>query len=598
MISLFENATTLICTGELSELEIIANDLRFRPDGYFFNDRYTRYRITGGREGWDGWSYPFKVSGTMAKTLRGHRDQVIALCRLHGIPLNLKKLLPRPFADLAIEDVRPDLIEADHPLDMNQRQAIKHWCVNAMGIAELPVGSGKTHAFAGAAVLVKERHPNARILYIAQSERLVNQGFKDMTEVCPHLHITQFGGGKNDRTGKDMVLATPAMLNKHFHRLIQEKWFKTFMAVFYDEVHHCTSETSEKALLEIPAYYRFGATGSPQDDKDQKQIKMIGLFGPFRMKAEAHEYIEGSEHIQKGRQARPHIYLIDIPSWYNKFQHVPHAPAPETPAYVLLDGAWTKGTYLGPVLELDAKGEPVLKKKRTLDEMKQWITVHEPVVIPGAHRIRIGSDEMEIESRWCLLNRTYDRAITRFMERNDLIVQWTKYFSETYGQTLVVCTRTLHIFILEALIQQAVDPSLVRILFSKDSSGQRDAAFEWFKSTKGAILITPLVKEGVSINEIHAGVIADYVADFDSATQIVGRFVRPKKSGENRAHIAWFVDNQVPTYRRGCNSLFRKLENVRGYTFFHPCSTPESVTAELSYDGRSMPDLGLPSSST
>jgi superfamily II DNA or RNA helicase len=592
VISLFENATHLIVTGEPQELETISDNLRFRPDGYFYNDRYTRFRITGGREGWDGWSYPFKVTGTSAKCLRGHRDQIIALCKLHGIGMNLAKLLPRPFADLAIEDVRPDLIEGKFQLDYNQRKAIQQWLVHCMGIAELPVGAGKTAAFAGAAALLKEKHPDCRILYIAQAERLVNQAFGDITKFCPHLNITQFGGGKKDNTGKDMVIATPAMLNKHFNRLVMDRWFKTFMAVFYDEVHHATADTSEKVLSEVPAFYRFGATGSPQDDKDQKQLKMIGLFGPFRMEATAHEYIEGSEHIQKGRQARPHIYLIDVPHWYNKYQDVPHVPQPSTPAFVLQDGVWTKGTYLGPVYELGRDGKPKIKKKRTLDENKQWITVEEPVTVPGLHHVQLGPDKLEIESRWVLLHRTYDRAITRFQERNDLIVQWTKYFSETYGQTLVVCTRTLHIYILEALIKQAVDdPDLVQILFSKDTSAQRDEAFEWFKSTKGAVLITPLVKEGVSINEIRAGVIADYVADFDSATQIVGRFVRPKRDGDNRAHIAWFVDNQVPTYRRGCNSLFRQLERVRGYTFYHPCTTPESIQPELCYDGREIPDL-------
>jgi superfamily II DNA or RNA helicase len=363
------------------------------------------------------------------------------------------------------------------------------------------------------------------------------------------------------------------------------------MAVFYDEVHHATSDTSEKVLAEIPAFYRFGATGSPQDDKDQKQLKMIGLFGPFRTKAEAHEYIEGTDKIQKGRQARPHIYLVDVPHWYNKFAGVSHVPGPNTPAYVLLDGVWTAGTYLGPKLELDKHGNRILKKKRTLDDKAQWITVLEPVVIPGLHRIKIGDDEMEIESRWCLLNRTYDRAITRFKERNELIVQWAKHFHDRNLQNLIVCTRTLHIYILEALIKQVCDPGKVRILFSKDSSGQRDDTFEWYKETPGAQLITPLVKEGVSINEIRAGIIADYVADFDVATQILGRFVRPKLTGDNRAEIVWFVDNQAPTFRRGCNSLFRQLERVRGYTFYHPCSTPESVQPELSYDGKTIPDL-------
>lgn len=591
MISLFENATHLIVTGEPQELETISDCLRFRPDGYFYNDRYTRFRVTGGKEGWDGWSYPFKVLGTAAKCLRGRRDEIIALCNLYGFRCNTSKLLPRPFASLHIDDVRPDLIAGEFPLDPNQRRAIQQWLVHCLGIAELPVGAGKTAAFAGAAVALKEQHPNARIIYITQSERLVNQAMKDIRAFAPQLEITQFGGGKSDETGKDMVICTAAMLNKHFNRLSLKKWFKSFMAVFYDEVHHCPSETSEKILLEIPALYRFGATGTIQEEKEDRQTKMVGLFGPFRMKAEAHEYIEGSEHIAKGRQAKPHIYLIDIPHWYNKFKDVPHTPTPMTPAYVLLDGVWTKGTYLGPVLELDQKGQPKIKKKRTLDENKQWITVEEFITVPGLHQIQIGDEKLEIESRWCLLNRTYDRAITRNQERNDLIVQWTKHFSENVGQTLVVCTRTLHIYILEALIKKVIDPDLVQILFSKDSSGQRDETFDWFKQTKGSVLITPLVKEGVSINEIKAGVIADYIADYDMATQIVGRFVRPKKEGENRAEIAWFVDNQVPTYRRGCNALFRQLEKVRGYTFYHPCTTPESIQAELSYEGKSIPDF-------
>jgi superfamily II DNA or RNA helicase len=154
-----------------------------------------------------------------------------------------------------------------------------------------------------------------------------------------------------------------------------------------------------------------------------------------------------------------------------------------------------------------------------------------------------------------------------------------------------VCTRTLHIYILESLIKRAVDPSLVQILFAKDTSVQRDECFDWFKSTPGSVLITPLVKEGVSINEIRAGVIADYVADFDAAKQMIGRFIRPKKTGDNRSEITWFVDNQSPTYRRGCNNLFRLLESVKGFTFYHPCSTPESIDEKLSYEGKPLPSM-------
>jgi superfamily II DNA or RNA helicase len=483
------------------------------------------------------------------------------------------------------------LIESEFQLDDKQRRAIHQWLVHCVGIAELPVGAGKTAAFAGAAAMLKERYPDGRIIYITQSERLVNQARKELTTLLPHLEISQYGGGKHDKDGKDVVICTAAMLNRHFRALVKEHWFKKFFAVLYDEVHHAPSESSQKILMEIHALYRFGATGSPQDDKDERQVAMVGLFGPFRTKAESYQYIEGDSEVEKGRQARPHIYLVDIPEWRNKFEHVGTAPLPGTPAFCLIDGDWVKGTYLGPVYVLDENLKVKTVKRRTLDENQQWITVEVPVTQPGLHRVEIDGEEIDIESRWVLLNRMYDRAVTRFKERNELITNWTKFYSDKDWPTLVICTRTLHIYILEALIKRVVDPDRVRILFSKDTSLQRDETFQWFRETPGAVLITPLIKEGVSINEIKAGVIADYVADFDTATQIIGRFVRPKQDEDNRAHITWFVDNQHPVYRRGCNSLFRKLENVRGYTFYHPCTTPDSISDDIAYDGKAIPML-------
>lgn len=592
-------------TGEAGELREISEALRFRPNGYFFNDSYTRYRLTGGKEGWDGYSYPFKVSGTAGKCLRGHRDEIIILAESLGFKLNKSKLLGRPFADLQLVDVPPNLITATFELDELQRRTIQQWLVHGIGIAHVTVGGGKTASFAGAAQMIKGKFPDARIVYITQSERLVRQAYKDLCGFLPDFRITQFGGGVRDETGKDMVVCTTAMLTRHFGRLYRAKWFSTFIAIFYDEIQHAPSASSMQVLESIPAYFRFGATDSLKEADEAKHCTMIGLFGAIRNVVETHQYLGERKNGDKARLAAPHIYLIDIKEWRDKFRDIGPQAAPNTPAFALLDGVWRKGTYLSPVYEKDAKGKLLIKKRRTLDEDKQWITVEEPITVPGLHYLEFKAAEldpedtnlesppvqMEVESRWCLLNRTYDRAITRFKERNQMIVSWTKHFSDQQFPTLVVCTRTLHIYVLESLIKRVVNPDLVRILFSRDSSGQRDETFEWFKTTPGAVLITPLIKEGVSINEIRAGVIADYVADYDVAKQIIGRFLRPKKTGVNRAEIAWFVDNQVETYRRGCNSLFRKLEAVRGFTFYWPCSTPESVQPELSYEGKSIPDL-------
>src|SRR3546814_20788705 len=126
-----------------------------------------------------------------------------------------------------------------------------------------------------------------------------------------------------------------------------------------------------------------------------------------------------------------------------------------------------------------------MKRKRVLDDRKQWTTVMEPVTEPGLHRIEIEGEEHHIESRWGLLNRLYDRAVIRFKERNEMIVTWARHFSQRDLQTLVVCTRTLHIYVLESLIKKVVHPDLVKILFSKDTSERRDEVFDWLRATPG-----------------------------------------------------------------------------------------------------------------
>ena len=91
------------------------------------------------------------------------------------------------------------------------------------------------------------------------------------------------------------------------------------------------------------------------------------------------------------------------------------------------------------------------------------------------------------------------------------------------------------------------------------------------------MLITPLVREGVSINEIRAVIVADYVSDYEVARQIIGRAMRPKKRGSNQAHVVWFWDKQHPQLKRSCHNLFSRLRKMDGYVFHHACGAPETV---------------------
>lgn len=573
MITLHENATHVVVTGKPRELDILSDHFAFRPPNYFFAVAYQRYKVSKGEEGWDGYIYPLqRINHTTAKILRGRKDALIKIAEFEDIEVNCNKLLPYPFAELEIDDVRPDLVAGKFQLDINQRQCILDWLRVGIGFNKVTVGGGKTMTFAGVAAFIKEKYPSARFLYITPSERLVRQVTKEMKMFLPHFRIGQCGGGRHEFDAEDMVVCTVAMLNRHYEDLNETKWFDTFMGILYDEVHHAGSKTSKKILLTIPAYFRLGASDTGKEDDPVRWNDIQGLFGPLLNEVHA------APLIDIGRLARPHIYIVDIPDWVGRMSQVPFRPDLGSPATMLLDGDWVKGTYAGPVYERDKKNKIKMKSVKTAekDADGEWIVVQEPVTVPGLHLVEINGVEHEIESKWCLLDRMYDRSIVQFKSRNAMIVEWAKYFSSKGWPTVVVATRTTHVYILEALLKQALGDK-VDILVGEASPTERDAMFEWFKKTPGSVLVTPLVKEGVSINEIRSLIVADHVADYEVARQIIGRAMRPKNGKDNRAHVVWFWDKQHTVLRRGCAKIFTRLEKVEGFKFYHPCAGPESV---------------------
>lgn len=574
MITLYENATQVVVTGKPRELDVLVDTFRFRPEGHFFALSYQRFKVSKGEEGWDGYFYPLRrLNSSSAIALRGRKEDIIRASEMEGFEVSLKHLLEYPFSELEVDDVPPDIIAGDHGLDLNQRRCICDWLAEGIGFNKVTVGGGKTAMFAGAAAMIKQRYPDARFLYVTQAERLVRQVTREMKKFLPKFDIGQYGGGYKQLDATDMVVCTVAMLNTHFNALKAKHWFDTFICILYDEVHHAGSKTSKKVLMAIPAYFRLGASDTGKENDLVRYNEVRGLFGPLLNEVHA------APLIDEGRLARPHIYVVDKPEWIGRLSSVPYRPEVGSRAFMLLESEWVEGTYAGPVYELDDMGKPKMKDVKTADKDKdgEWIVIQEPVLMPGLHRLNIDGIEHEVESRWCLLDRMYDRAIIQFKPRNQMIVDWVKYFVGQGWPTIVAATRTTHVYILEALLSKAVGQSNVRILIGDDSPNERDDAFEWFKATPGAVLITPLVKEGVSINEIKAMVVADHVADYEVARQIIGRAMRPKKTGDNRAHVVWFWDKQHTVLRRGCAKIFNYLERVEGFEFYHPCAGPETV---------------------
>jgi superfamily II DNA or RNA helicase len=343
--------------------------------------------------------------------------------------------------------------------------------------------------------------------------------------------------------------------------------------------HHAAAETSAEILDNIKgAFFRIGASATLKFDDPIKHDIITGLFGTILHRVEQQTLIDA------GRSATPHIYLIDPPEWKDAMEFVPYEPVYGTRAWVLLQGEDTmrKGKYIGRVAERDKHGEVKMRKVKEVDK-GEIVEKEVEVTIPGLHTIEIDKVEYEVDSSYCLLNRSTDECIVNNKARNELVTEWAKFFSDQGKRTLVIATRTVHVLILEAMICNAVDPELVMTMVGKDAGGKRDRTIAWFKRTKGAVLISPLIQEGVSINEIEAGVIADYVADYERADQIIGRFVR-RKEGSNEVEIAWFIDRHQKRFENGCLRMFKKLRSTKGYFYYHPIVHPSDLQGAVGHD--------------
>jgi superfamily II DNA or RNA helicase len=557
MIELIEGPTNVLIRGDKAELFDVRERLKFRPPNYFMSPRYQQYvrslkECPERPKGWDGFTHVLTIrpdksvnAQTSLVAGRGYVEDVITCAQGLGIDVNARRLIS-PFAELTDDDIPDDIIVADFKLDEAQRRCVLDWLRRGYGLHKMAVNSGKTCTFAAAIALVMRAYTKSAVLYTVPTERLVTQVTAELRKFLPHLAIGQYGGGKHEKDAQ-VVVATNAVLGVNLDKLTADGWFKRFVLMAIDEAHHLTGATLQAVAKATPAPFKLGATDGAKEYDSARYHMIKSVLGPVRERVLAHTL------ITSGRSARPRVHVVSAPAWKGKYNHLNHRVEPDTPAWAYVDESWKKATYLGAALELDELGEAVVDRRGN------------PVEVVGTHRMLIDGHKQEVPSRWCLLERAHDVGIIRFTARNKLICDWAHHYAVTHDwQTLVVCTRTLHVLILVSLMQKM--GMNVRALYSAHTTKQRDAMFDWFRSTKGAVLVSPLVKEGVSINEIYAGVIADYVADHDYANQILGRFMR-KKADTTVAHVTWFLEQQHAGMLAGSRKLLRDLRDNEGYEF-------------------------------
>lgn len=566
-VKLFETATRLYVDCRWETYQSLDERFRFRPPDYWRSPAYAvwkRAKEAGiAPRGWDGYvrllkSAPERGSWWMD---RGHKEDLLEFCRGEGYAVDESGLLESPFSGMTLDDIPDDLLPGSkHPLDDRQRECIVRLLRAGMGTVKAAVNSGKSMALWGCAAMLKRQRPKDRILYVTPAERLVKQAVASGREFLPDWEIGQYGGGKKQPGAADAIVATVASLVANMDELSDQGFFKSFSMLLYDECHHSTSVSSRKIVEIVPAFFRIGMSDTVKDERKEDTAKgtgIRGMFGPCRFE------IDMATLVRTGRSAMLSVYVVEIPGWRGMYDDLPHIAVKGSPAWAHVEGKWQKGTYIGPTPQFGEDGEVMIDRKgREITEM-------------GSHEVTIGDRPVTVGSRLVLLHRAYDKAVVRFRERNDLIVAWAKHFSGLGRPTLIVATRTVHVHVLESLLATAGVP--VRSLISDHTPRERDEAFAWLSDGIGNVLVSPLMKEGVSMPELRGGIVADTVTSVDLARQIAGRFMRKKTGGDNVAHLVWFNDTQMRSTRYGCKKVVAQLKATRAMRFCHPCAGPTSL---------------------
>ncbi len=528
-IKINEFTSELHLSGSKPVLEELRERFRFRPEGFWRSLRYQLYVTTGGEKGWDGYIYPVKCAHKQWTAPRGYLGDIVSAIEELGHIPDTDELFERPYAQLTADQIPADLLKTNFKLDDHQRQCVAVMLAAMVGRVKVTVSGGKTEIFLACIRWLRQRWPKLRCLYITPTERLVKQVYSRASDTMRDMVVSQYGGGKSETDG-DLVVATSAMLHRNLDK--QADWMKKFAVVCCDECHYAASPSWLAILKSLRAIWRFAASDSMKVNSDSGAATLHGLFGPIL------HTVKTQAMIDLDRVAVPHVHMLRVKTWHGRYDAVPHVVEPETPVWVYDQntGGYEKGTYLRQGLVRDEHGEET-------EETNGLCLVQ-----------KASGEQVEISGKWMLMERAYDKAITAFKERNHAIADIAAGFSKRGWRTLVVATRTLHCYTLNSLLADRLGEDVVQTLLGSATPSERDMTFEWFKRTKGAVLVSSLVKVGVSINEIRAGVVADHVVDHEVFNQIVGRFIRKKKD-TNVAHIVMFDDIQNHTMRANAKSL-------------------------------------------
>jgi len=108
------------------------------------------------------------------------------------------------------------------------------------------------------------------------------------------------------RLGAWITVATPASLANRLKLPEVEAMLPRWQLVWSDEAHHAASDTHYDVLSQIPAYYRFGMSGTPLDRSDGADLRLLAQTGPVLYE------VSNKLLVDRGISVPPYVEMLKV----------------------------------------------------------------------------------------------------------------------------------------------------------------------------------------------------------------------------------------------------------------------------------------------
>lgn len=259
-----------------------------RPAGYQHMPSYRN-------KSWDGYIRLYKnnrfPSGLMLDVLQAVR------ALKHPMEIGIVNDRPADQYTDCYKPITPDMLHGVTLRDY-QVDAARTLLQRAGGIAKMATNSGKTEVMAA----ICASYPG-KVLVLTTKRELMYQTSERISQRIgePVGYI----GDSQRVSGCRVTVAMIQTLCKH-DNLGQE--FHDIGCVMFDECHHVPSNTAQKVMMSVPAWNRFGFSGTPLHNDNLEDMVLIGATGPVCVD------ITNTDLIEAGISAMPYVDMYVVTS--------------------------------------------------------------------------------------------------------------------------------------------------------------------------------------------------------------------------------------------------------------------------------------------